>query len=106
REKTLKSPAAPAAAFVALLTSAAFAFAGPVTFTGVANALVTYHDSVTNNDDSQILPFNGLPGADTLSYHGTPDPAFPEFGSNRGDSGVTYDLKDLPDGASFNLKVF
>ena len=99
----MKNFAALVALFGATVLSSA-ALAGPVTFQD-GTVTVTYHDSVTNNADTKPFTIT-LPGSDTVTYTGTPDPAFPEFGSNRGNSGATFDVQDLADGGSFDLKVF
>jgi hypothetical protein len=66
--------------------------------------VVTYFDTFAG-DDTASFPIT-FPGSATETYDGTAlDPETP-LGDDRGEAGATYDLQDLADGATFDVKVF
>jgi hypothetical protein len=83
--------------------SARSLIAGPVHIS-FGNVLVSYRD-VSGEDDQKVFGLNSF-GTATHTYQGTAlDPEVP-IGNERGDSGVTYTLQDLANGAIFDVSLF
>ena len=93
-----------AVVFAAALLLISPALAGPVTYQG-GSINVSYRD-ISGGDDDASFPVTA-PGSATESYDGT---ALIDdgtgLGDNRGNSGASYEIADLPDGATFDATVF
>ena len=91
-------------ALLGIVLLASRTFAGPVTFGG-GNCTVTYYDSVASEDDIKAFALT-FPGHGSVHYIGTANPAFPDFGNDRGDAGASWDVQDLGNGALFGVSLF